>query len=63
MQVHAGFCQYEPDTLKNWIKSEGLQLTTDILIGPDDNYLGFSCTSSEVVNSVFDDLGRTIDGV
>ena len=57
-QVHTGFGQYEPETFQNYVVSEGLQLTTDIYIGKN-----FECSSSEVVNSVFDDLGCTIDGV
>ena len=61
-QVHTGFCQYEPETFQKYVVSEGLQLTKDIFIGRDEED-GFKCTSSEVVNSVFDDLGCTIDGV
>ena len=57
-QVHTGFGQYEPETFLRYALSEELLPTTDIFIG--DN---FRCSSSEVVNSVFDDLGRTIDGV
>ena len=63
-QVHTGFGQYEPETFQKYVVSEGLQLTTDIFIGKDEEGNGFfKCSSSEVVNSVFDDLGRTIDGV
>ena len=58
VQVHTGFGQYEPETFLHYAVSEGLEPTKDIFIGG-----GFRCTSSEVVNSVFDDLGRTIDGV
>ena len=63
VQVHTGFGQYEPETFVNWAVSEELVPTTDIFIGRDDEESGFRCSSSEVVNSVFDDLGRTIDGV
>ena len=57
-QVHTGFGQYEPETFLRYAMSEGLLPTTDIYIGGS-----FMCSSTEVVNSVFDDLGRTINGV
>jgi len=50
-----GFAQYTADTIDEWREDHNLQPTTDVLIG----YL--TCTSSEVLNSVFDDIGRTID--
>ena len=62
-EVHSGFGQYEPELFQKYVVSEGLPLTTDIFIGDDPMMTGFKCTSSEVINSVFDDLGRTIDPV
>ena len=58
VQVHTGFGQYEPETFLAYALSQKLEPTKDIFIGGM-----FECSSSEVVNSVLDDLGRTIDGV
>ena len=55
-KVSAGFAQYTPDTVQEWVEEFGLEPTTEIeLVGP----VRFS--SSEVLNSLIDDLGRTID--
>ena len=56
VEVHEGFEQYTPFTVDGWRADYKLKPTVDIFIGG-----GFSCTSSEVLNSLFDDLGLSID--
>jgi len=54
VEVHKGFAQYAADTIDEWVaEQEGP--TEDIYIG---GY--FKCSSSEVVNAVFKDLGGTV---
>ena len=53
--VHDGFKQYTDNTVNEWREEHKLQPTTDI-------YICFlTCSSSSVLNSMFDDLGRSID--
>ena len=54
-EVHSGWTQYKADTVYDWRKQSNLQPTTDIAI------IDLRCTSSEVVNSIFEELGHTID--
>ena len=53
--VHSQFLQYTANAFNDLIDEKELQPTTDMFIG----YL--SCSSAEVVNSVIDCLGRSID--
>ena len=55
VEVHEGFEQYTPFTVDGWRADYKLKPTVDIFIF----YL--MCTSSEVLNSLFDDLGLSID--
>ena len=54
--MHEGFKQYTPDALDECLAGHDLQPTTEIWIGGT-----FKCSSSEVLNALFEDLGRTID--
>ena len=51
-----GWLQYTPGTVHEGCKKHDLQPTTDIYIGGL-----FMSSSSEVLNSVFDELGCSID--
>ena len=53
--VHKGWAQYTADTINEWISENNSQPTTDLAIKT------FMSSSSEVVNSVFEGLGFTID--
>lgn len=53
--VHSQFLQYTADAFCDLINEKALQPTTNMFIG----YL--RCSSAEVVNSVIDCLGRSID--
>ena len=59
-KIHEGFGQYAAGALVKTAKRQKLPAATEIYVGGDRG-VGFSCTSSEVVNSVFDDLGRIVD--
>ena len=48
-----GLTEYSADTILDWV-SEQEEPTEDIHID------GFNCSSSEIVNSVFEDLGQTV---
>ena len=61
MEVHSGWEQYTSETVGEWHFDIDLQPITDLDIGRDSDGWGFKCTSSEVLNSVFDYLGRAID--
>lgn len=54
--VHKGVTKYTSNTVDEWVTENSLQPTTDIYLG-----FGFACTSLKVINSVIDELGRTID--
>ena len=54
-ELHRGWTQFTGDTILDWL-SKLDQPTTDIEIGGD-----FKCSSTDVVNSVFDFIGRTVD--
>ena len=47
VQVYEGWTQYEADTVFDWCEEHELTPTTDIAIAGE---LGFSCSSSDVVN-------------
>ena len=53
--VCEGFTQYNSYTVSQWIAEYSIWPITDILI------CNFVCTSEHVLNSVFEDLGRSID--
>jgi len=53
VQVHEGFAQYAAHTIDDWV-AEQEELTEDIHIDR------LSCSSSAVVNAVFEDLGQTV---
>ena len=55
MEVSQGFTQYTSDTVDEWRADHDLQPTTEIFL---DN---LKCSSPEVLNALFNDLGRTID--
>ena len=53
--VHKGWTCWTPDTVKLWYKeSADLQPTTEIELR------GFKCSTSNMLNTLFDVLGRTI---
>ena len=52
--MHKGFTEYTADTIFKLV-AEQEEPTEDIFIG---DY--FMCSSSEIINSVFEDLGQTI---
>ena len=54
-EIHRGWSQWNDDIALGWLAELENQPTTDISIEK------FKSTSSEVVNSIFDFLGRTID--
>ena len=54
--LHEKFAQYTPDYIFDRCAKLKIESTTEILI-----MHGLECTSSEVVNSVFNDLANTID--
>ena len=54
-ELHEGWTQYTADTLSDW-RSTLDEPTTDVYIG------GLRCTTTDVLNSVFDFIGRTIEG-
>ena len=54
-ELHSGWTQFTGDTILDWL-SKLDQPTTDIEIGG-----WFKCSSTDVVNSVFDFIGRTVD--
>lgn len=53
--MHDKFCQYTSDTIEQWVADQE-EPTYDIFIGGL-----FFCSSTEVLNLMLDDLGRTID--
>ena len=53
--VHERYTQYTEDTFYEWCDQHSIQSVTEATI-----YL-LKCSSSDAVNSVFDDLGRYID--
>ena len=54
-QLHEGWAQWNRNTLLDWLKEFNNDPVTEISI------VLFSCTSSDVANSVLDFLGGTID--
>ena len=54
-QLHKGWEQWNENTVLDWFNQLDNHPANKISIG------GFYCTSSHVVNSVYDFLGRTID--
>ena len=60
-EVHSGFTQYTPTTFNDWCSENDLEPTTDVFIGGQNFQTSFACSSTEVLNSVFEDLGRSID--
>ena len=54
-KVHEGFVQYTDDTFDEWHSELEYEPITDVSIEM------FECTSSEVLNSVIDDIGRAVD--
>ena len=56
--MHQGFAEYALHTVDGWCAEYNLQPATEIFIGGDS---GFACSSSEVINSLFENLGRAID--
>ena len=55
VEVHEGWTQYSANTVSEWFKHNKFQPTTDITIGV------LECSSSEVLNSIFEELCHTID--
>ena len=55
-ELHSGWTQYNADTIDDW-KSKLDEPTTDVFIGGS-----FSCTTTDVLNSVLNFIGLTIDG-
>ena len=55
-ELHSGWAQCSAETIYEWL-SKLDQPTTDVFIG-----VYFRCSSTDVLNSVFDFIGRTIDG-
>ena len=53
VRVHKGFAQYAADTIEKWVAKQK-ELTEVIHIK------GLECSSSAVVNAVFEDLGQTV---
>ena len=53
--MHSGWTQYSADTVIEWCRQNNFQPTTDITI------TRLECSSSEVLNSMFEELGHTID--
>ena len=60
VEVHSGWARFTADTVGQWHSEIDYQSITDIHIGVSDPF-GLFCTSSDVLNSVFYDLGRIID--
>ena len=54
-ELHEGWAQWNRNTLLDWLKEFNNDPVTEISIS------GLICTSSDVVNSVLDFLGGTID--
>ena len=54
-KLHEGWTQYTADTISDW-RSKLDEPTTDVYIN------NLRCTTTDVLNSVFDFIGRTIDG-
>ena len=56
VQVHEGWAQWTPDTVKLWYQEAAdLQPTTEITL------LALNCSTSNMLNTLIDVLGRTID--
>ena len=56
IQVHKGWCMWTEDTIKGWYKDAAdLQPTTEIYLR------SLRCSSTNMVNTLIDVLGRTIN--
>ena len=56
VEVHSGFIQYTEDTFHEWFDEHRIESVTQAYFGGF-----FACSSSNALNSVFDDLGLCID--
>ena len=61
VKVHDGWAQYSADTVAEWVEEHELAHTTEIFIGRGSNTTPFCCSSDEVINSLIEVLGRTVD--
>ena len=53
--VHENYTQYTEDTFYEWCDQHSIESVTEATI------YKLICSSSDAINSVFDDLGRYID--
>ena len=56
VEVHSGWVQYTTETFDEMHSVIEYEPVTDIVVKDK-----FTCTSSEVLNSVIDELGRAVD--
>ena len=54
VEIHDGFKQYTSSTVEEWVKEHNLMSTTEIFLA------NLKCSTLDVLNSLFDDIARTI---